>query len=110
MALDPMYRGDSCIWQLTSDANLNGSHIWLIIKARETDSDSEALINREWTLNQVVNGQYTGAIIELLPTETKDFPIANVFVGVEFVSMDNRNYVILVDTVLILRDLRIAVG
>lgn len=124
MPLESMYRGDTRIFQMTADADLTGGHLYMIIKTKETDSDAQAIFGSpsgaEMTLGTLVNGVFSAvadadghkhaAMIEIPATTSNTFPVATVWVGIEWVNSQGKNYTVLVDTMDVKLDLRRSVG
>ena len=114
-ALKDMYRGDSRILHISVPLDMTGGHLYFIVKAKDTDTDDLALVDKEWVLDAPLAsgefiGQTRGATVEITPQEASLFPVGSVFVGTEFLSALGRNRVIYNGSMGVLRDLRFKVG
>ena len=111
MNLTEMYRGDTRILRLDADSNIAGGTLHMIIKTDPTDPDSQAIVNRPWDMGVAEpDGSVLYATFEIMPIESSQFPVGQVYVGIEYTTSAGRNYTIHAGPMNVLRDYRLAVG
>lgn len=86
--LKPMYRGDTKRWHLTTQTDITGGTIYLMIKRKASDVDTLALVDTTWTLDAPdgLTGEIKGASVEITPDKSATFPVGSVHVGIKYVS------------------------